>query len=49
MKLWLPKLTQVGDYIRADRSTDIGSQIASLDWGDATSNPASVQDGICSA
>ena len=37
------------DYIRADRSTDIGCLIQSFDWGDASSDPASVHDGLCTA
>ncbi|UNI23273.1 hypothetical protein JDV02_009104 [Purpureocillium takamizusanense] len=37
------------DYIRADRSTDVGRLIASFDWGDASSNPPSVHDGLCTA
>ncbi|KAM7190478.1 hypothetical protein V8F33_009461 [Rhypophila sp. PSN 637] len=38
-----------GDYLRADQSTPLGNAIASYNWGDATSNPASVHDGLCSA
>ncbi|KAJ6442749.1 alcohol dehydrogenase [Purpureocillium lavendulum] len=37
------------DYIRADRSTDVGRLIGGLNWGDASSNPASVYDGLCTA
>ncbi|KAM0229586.1 hypothetical protein ACHAPO_009850 [Fusarium lateritium] len=37
-----------GDYIRADRSTEVGRQIAGLNWGDATSTPPNVHDGLCS-
>lgn len=38
-----------GDYIRADGSTEIGRLMKGMDWGDATSNPASVHDGLCQA
>ncbi|KAK4160189.1 hypothetical protein QBC43DRAFT_325833 [Cladorrhinum sp. PSN259] len=37
------------DYLRADRSTSLGSLIAGFDWGSASSNPASVHDGLCNA
>ncbi|KAG8425612.1 hypothetical protein J3458_002295 [Metarhizium acridum] len=37
------------DYIRADRSTDIGRLLGSFNWGDASSNPPSVHDGLCTA
>ncbi|KXH29517.1 hypothetical protein CSIM01_06250 [Colletotrichum simmondsii] len=36
-------------YIRADGSTEIGKQMAGMNWGSATSHPASVHDGLCSA
>ncbi|UQC87806.1 uncharacterized protein CLUP02_13326 [Colletotrichum lupini] len=36
-------------YIRADGSTEIGKQMAGMDWGSATSHPASVHNGLCSA
>ncbi|KAK3693457.1 hypothetical protein B0T22DRAFT_401422 [Podospora appendiculata] len=38
-----------GDYLRADRSTTLGSTIAGYSWGDATSYPALVHDTLCSA
>lgn len=38
-----------GDYIRADGSIEIGRLMKGMDWGDATSNPASVHDGLCQA
>ncbi|KAK3937526.1 hypothetical protein QBC46DRAFT_392564 [Diplogelasinospora grovesii] len=38
-----------GDYLRADGSTALGALIRGYDWADATSNPASVNDGLCSA
>lgn len=37
------------DYLRADGSTALGQQLASFNWGDATSNPPSVDSGLCSA
>ncbi|KAK2594314.1 hypothetical protein QQS21_007959 [Conoideocrella luteorostrata] len=37
------------DYIRSDRSTDIGKLLGSFNWGDASSNPPSVHDGLCTA
>jgi hypothetical protein len=37
------------DYIQADRSTSIGKTIAGFNWGDASSNPAAVHDGLCQA
>ena len=36
-------------YVRADRSTAAGAAVGSADWGDATSNPPSVNDGLCAA
>ena len=36
------------DYIRADRSTDVGKLIASFDWDHASSYPALVHDSLCS-
>lgn len=42
-------MIHIADYIRADRSTDVGNLIASFNWGDATSYPALVNDGLCSA
>jgi len=38
-----------GDYILADGTTDVGRKLGSLNWGDATSNPLSVNQGLCSA
>jgi hypothetical protein len=38
-----------GDYLRADGSTPLGQALAGFNWGDATSNPASVHNGLCSA
>lgn len=35
-------------YIRADGSTEIGKQIAALNWGEASSNPLNVHNGLCS-
>ncbi|KAK5992568.1 hypothetical protein PT974_05981 [Cladobotryum mycophilum] len=37
------------DYIRCDRSTQCGQIIGNMNWGDASSNPPSVHDGLCSA
>lgn len=40
--------TKPADYLRADGSTPLGQQIASYDWGDASSYPASVHASLCS-
>ncbi|RFU81836.1 necrosis inducing [Trichoderma arundinaceum] len=37
------------DYLRADGSTALGQLLGSLNWGDASSNPPSVHNGLCSA
>ncbi|RFU75802.1 hypothetical protein TARUN_6444 [Trichoderma arundinaceum] len=37
------------DYLRSDGSTALGQQLGSLNWGDATSNPLAVHNGLCSA
>ncbi|EFX03921.1 hypothetical protein CMQ_849 [Grosmannia clavigera kw1407] len=37
------------DYILADNSTSAGKILGSFDWGDATSDPLSVYEGLCSA
>ncbi|KAL7945183.1 hypothetical protein V8C42DRAFT_324838 [Trichoderma barbatum] len=37
------------DYLRADGSTELGQQLGNLNWGDASSNPLSVHNGLCSA
>ncbi|KAK3987650.1 hypothetical protein QBC44DRAFT_331011 [Cladorrhinum sp. PSN332] len=37
------------DYLRADRSTELGQLIAGFNWGSASSNPAAVHDGLCAA
>ncbi|KAM3440218.1 hypothetical protein MY4824_002207 [Beauveria thailandica] len=42
-------LPQRDDYIRADGGTEIGRLIKGMNWGDASSNPASVHDGLCQA
>ncbi|KAL6701291.1 hypothetical protein J3F84DRAFT_354355 [Trichoderma pleuroticola] len=36
------------DYLRADGSTALGQQLGSLNWGDASSNPLSVHNSLCS-
>ncbi|KAF4763816.1 hypothetical protein HAV15_000095 [Penicillium sp. str.  len=36
-------------YIRADDSTEAGKVIEAADWGSATSDPVSVQSGVCEA
>ncbi|KAJ5602357.1 hypothetical protein N7537_005313 [Penicillium hordei] len=36
-------------YIRADDSTEAGKVIGAADWGSATSDPVSVQSGVCEA
>jgi hypothetical protein len=38
----------LGSYIRADGSTTIGQQLGSWSWGDASSNPLSVHQSLCS-
>ncbi|KAK1763092.1 hypothetical protein QBC33DRAFT_459994 [Phialemonium atrogriseum] len=38
-----------GDYLRADGSTSLGQKLAGFNWGDATSHPALVHQGLCSA
>lgn len=38
----------VENLIRADGSTQIGQQLASYNWGSASSQPAGVHDGLCS-
>ncbi|RYP14961.1 hypothetical protein DL765_006029 [Monosporascus sp. GIB2] len=38
-----------GDYLRADGGTALGQLLGSLGWGDANSNPPSVDAGLCSA
>lgn len=35
-------------YVRADRSTVAGQALGAADWGDASSNPPSVHDALCS-
>ncbi|KAJ5507103.1 hypothetical protein N7527_009246 [Penicillium freii] len=34
-------------YIRSDDSTEAGKVIGAADWGSATSDPVSVQSGVC--
>lgn len=36
-------------YIRSDDSTDAGKALGAADWGHASSNPHSVQAGVCDA
>ncbi|PNP48105.1 hypothetical protein TGAM01_v200482 [Trichoderma gamsii] len=36
------------DYLRADGSTALGQLLSSYNWGDASSNPPSVHNSLCS-